>query len=72
MKIIDKHKWKGHVQLIKNEVDILRKVNHPNIVKLLAEYDTANEFYLIMELEVFNYNIFFKIINNVNINTKFQ
>ncbi|KAL0276474.1 UNVERIFIED_CONTAM: hypothetical protein PYX00_004039 [Menopon gallinae] len=51
MKIIDKHKWKGQMQLIKNEVDILRKVNHPNIVKLLAEYDTPNEFYLIMELE---------------------
>lgn len=51
MKIIDKSKCNGRVQLIENEVDILRKVNHPNIIRLLGEYDTPNELYLIMELE---------------------
>lgn len=52
MKIIDKSKCNGRVQLIENEVDILRKVNHPNIIRLLGEFDTPNELYLIMELEV--------------------
>ena len=52
MKIIDKSKWKGEHQIIENEVEILRKVNHPNIIQLLDEYDDANELYLVMELEV--------------------
>ncbi|KAK6636632.1 hypothetical protein RUM43_010294 [Polyplax serrata] len=51
VKIIDKSKWKGEYQIIENEVEILRKVNHPNIIKLLDEYDMPSELYLVMELE---------------------
>lgn len=51
MKIIDKSKCKGREQMIENEVEILRKVRHPNIIRLLAEFDTPTELYLIMELE---------------------
>lgn len=36
--------------LIQNEVSILRRVKHPNIVLLIEEMDTANELYLVMEL----------------------
>lgn len=57
VKIIDKSKWKGEHQIIENEVEILRKVHHPNIIKLLDEYDTPKEFYLVMELEV----LFFRV-----------
>lgn len=56
VKIIDKSKWKGEYQIIENEVEILRKVNHPNIIKLLDEYDMPSELYLVMELEVNNSN----------------
>ncbi|KAG2456520.1 DCLK1 kinase, partial [Polypterus senegalus] len=36
--------------MIQNEVSILRRVKHPNIVLLIEEMDTYNELYLVMEL----------------------
>lgn len=36
--------------MINNEVCILRRVKHPNIVQLVEEYITVNELYLVMEL----------------------
>lgn len=36
--------------MIQNEVAILRRVKHPNIVLLIEEFDTYNELYLVMEL----------------------
>lgn len=41
-----------HVQehLIENEVAVLRKVKHPNIIMLMEEVDTSSELYLVMEL----------------------
>ena len=35
--------------MIENELEILRKVKHPNIVKLIEEYKTDEYVYLIME-----------------------
>lgn len=50
LKIIDKSKCVGKEQMIENEVAILRIVKHPNIIQLVAEYDTPTELYLVMEL----------------------
>jgi len=36
--------------MIQNEVAILRRVKHQNIVLLIEEVDTYNELYLVMEL----------------------
>ena len=36
--------------MIQNELAILRKIRHPNIVQLLEDYETSSELYLIMEL----------------------
>lgn len=36
--------------MIENEILILRKISHPNIVKLLEEFETPKEIYLVMEL----------------------
>lgn len=36
--------------MIQNEVAILRRVKHPNIVLLIEEVDTYGELYLVMEL----------------------
>ncbi|KAF3818586.1 hypothetical protein GH733_012003, partial [Mirounga leonina] len=59
LKIIDKAKCCGKVQykklrnlehLIENEVSILRRVKHPNIIMLVEEMETATELFLVMEL----------------------
>ena len=36
--------------MIQNEIDILKLVDHPNIVKLYDVYDDENYIYLVMEL----------------------
>lgn len=36
--------------LIENEVAVLRRVKHPNIIMLVEEVDTPSELYLVMEL----------------------
>ncbi|XP_064417708.1 serine/threonine-protein kinase DCLK2 isoform X3 [Latimeria chalumnae] len=50
LKIIDKAKCSGKEHLIENEVAILRRVKHPNIIMLIEEVDTSSELYLVMEL----------------------
>ncbi|CAN7939634.1 unnamed protein product, partial [Ixodes hexagonus] len=50
LKIIDKDKCKGKEQMIANEVAILRRVQHRNIVQLVEEFDFDSELYLVMEL----------------------
>lgn len=50
LKIIDKDKCKGKEQMIANEVAILRRVQHPNVVRLVEEFDVDSELYLVMEL----------------------
>ncbi|XP_048855772.1 serine/threonine-protein kinase DCLK2 isoform X1 [Brienomyrus brachyistius] len=50
LKIIDKTKCAGKEHLIENEVAVLRRVKHPNIIMLIEEVDTSSELYLVMEL----------------------
>nr|XP_055064055.1 serine/threonine-protein kinase DCLK1a isoform X4 [Misgurnus anguillicaudatus] len=50
LKIINKGKCRGKEHMIQNEVDILRRVKHPNIVLLIEEMETYSELYLVMEL----------------------
>uniref|UniRef100_A0AAZ3R2I2 Serine/threonine-protein kinase DCLK2 n=1 Tax=Oncorhynchus tshawytscha TaxID=74940 RepID=A0AAZ3R2I2_ONCTS len=52
LKIINKGRCrgKGKEHMIQNEVAILRRVKHPNIVLLIEEMDTYSELYLVMEL----------------------
>ncbi|KAI4905667.1 hypothetical protein NFI96_023131 [Prochilodus magdalenae] len=50
LKIINKGKCRGKEHMIQNEVSILRRVKHPNIVLLIEEMDTYCELYLVMEL----------------------
>lgn len=35
--------------MIENEVAILRRVDHPNIILLVEEFDTKDSLYLVME-----------------------
>lgn len=50
MKVIDKPKLKGKEHMVENEIDIMKDCNHPNIVKLYEEFETADKIYLVMEL----------------------
>lgn len=50
LKIIDKIKCEGREFMIANEVSILRRVNHPNIISLVEVFDYYNELYLVTEL----------------------
>ena len=65
MKIIKKNEYMNN-QLIINEIDILKKLSHPNIVRIYEFYESNNNFYLINEYcdggELFNY------INNSKLN----
>ena len=50
LKIIDKQKCKGREYMIENEVGILRRVHHPNVVLLVDEFDSQEKLFLVMEL----------------------
>jgi doublecortin-like kinase 1/2 len=50
LKLIDKLKCRGKDDMIYNEVKILKRLNHPNIVKLIEEFDYSKQLYLILEL----------------------
>lgn len=50
MKIIDKSKLKGKEHMIENEIAIMKACNQENLVRLLDEYETTEEIYLVMEL----------------------
>jgi calcium/calmodulin-dependent protein kinase I len=51
VKIIKKSSLsKEDEEALESEVDILRKIDHPNIVKLREVFDCNNNFYMVMEL----------------------
>jgi len=50
MKVIKKEIMKGKEDMIENEVAIMRLCRHPNIVKLIEEFETIEHIYLILEL----------------------
>lgn len=50
LKIVDKSKIQGKEQMIRDEIDIMRRCKHPNIVRMYEDYDTTRHIYLVMEL----------------------
>jgi serine/threonine protein kinase len=45
-----KHLDPKTLQNVKDEVDILHKIDHPNVVHLDAVYDTPDKLYIVLEL----------------------
>lgn len=50
LKIVDKSKIRGKEEMIRDEIDIMRRCKHPNIVRMYEDYDTSRHIYLVMEL----------------------
>uniref|UniRef100_A0A0K0EX60 Calcium/calmodulin-dependent protein kinase type 1 (inferred by orthology to a C. elegans protein) n=1 Tax=Strongyloides venezuelensis TaxID=75913 RepID=A0A0K0EX60_STRVS len=50
IKCIDKKALKGKEESLDNEIRVLRKLKHPNIVQLLDTFDEKQYVYLVMEL----------------------
>lgn len=50
LKIIDKSKCRGKEDMIDNEVRILRKINHENIMGFVTQQDTPTMLFLVVEL----------------------
>jgi len=50
IKIIDRAKCKGKESMIQSEIEILKKVEHPNIIKLYDMFESPDKIYLVMEL----------------------
>lgn len=49
IKVLDKQKLKYNLQVVMNEVAILNKLDHPNIVKYYETYNDVQYIYLVME-----------------------
>ncbi|CAL4115094.1 unnamed protein product, partial [Meganyctiphanes norvegica] len=50
IKIIDKKALKGKEDSLENEIKVLRRLSHPNIVQLLETFEDKHKVYLVMEL----------------------
>ena len=49
IKVMNKKKLKDHLDIIQEEVSILTKLDHPNIVKYYETYTDEKYIYLVME-----------------------
>merc|ERR1739844_70942 len=50
IKVIDKKALKGKEDSLENEIKVLRRLDHPNVVKLQEAYESMASVYLVMEL----------------------
>ena len=50
LKIINRAKVFGREDIVENELKIMKSVNHPNIIKLIEDFETDNDIILVMEL----------------------
>ncbi|KAK8404718.1 hypothetical protein O3P69_007759 [Scylla paramamosain] len=50
IKIIDKKALKGKEDSLENEIKVLRRLRHPNIVQLMDTYEDPEHVYLVIEL----------------------
>eukprot|EP01097_Dermamoeba_algensis_P000143 TRINITY_DN1050_c0_g1_i2.p1 TRINITY_DN1050_c0_g1~~TRINITY_DN1050_c0_g1_i2.p1 ORF type:complete len:363 (-),score=106.35 TRINITY_DN1050_c0_g1_i2:267-1355(-) len=70
IKVVKKSALQGEeIVTLKREVENLRKLNHPNILKLFDVFESADEVYLVMEL-VDGQELFDKIIEKGNYSEK--
>ncbi|KAI8896361.1 kinase-like domain-containing protein [Globomyces pollinis-pini] len=66
IKIIDLEKCAGREDMVETEINILRRIDHPNIVKLYEMFEFGRKIYLVMEL-VTGGELFDQIVNRGSI-----
>jgi len=78
-KIISKNKDKRNNWIqVKTEIDVLKKVNHPNIVKLIETYENSKFHFIVMEyskygrLTKFFQQKYYKVNENIIIRISYQ
>jgi len=52
VKMIDKDAIKEKKEMLEREVDILKRIQHPNIIAVVEIYETSRYLYLVMELAI--------------------
>jgi len=55
VKIIEKSMLQDDIKLLRREIQIMKKVDHPNILKLHEIYEDTDKVYIVMELCVSPY-----------------
>jgi len=71
VKVIDKEALKEDIKLLKREVEIMKKVDHNNILKLHEIYEDENQVYIVMEL-VQGSELFDRIVDKGYYNEKYS
>ena len=59
-----------NLQKFQNEIEVLMKMDHPNIVKLYEVFESDNSLYLIME-ECYGGELFDRILHRINTNNMY-
>ena len=65
IKVLDKHRLEDQMQMLMQEVHILNKLDHPNIVNYFETYDDHKYIYLVMEY-IHGLQLFDKIATKAN------
>ncbi|KND03276.1 CAMK/CAMK1 protein kinase [Spizellomyces punctatus DAOM BR117] len=50
VKIIDKAQLRGKLEMLRMEVDVLKRINHPNVIGLCDIHETGTHVYLVTQL----------------------
>ena len=49
IKVLDKHQLEDMLDMLMEEIEIIQRLDHPNVVNYFETYDDAKYLYLVME-----------------------
>ena len=49
IKVLDKHQLEDMLDMLREEIEIIQRLDHPNVVNYFETYDDAKFLYLVME-----------------------
>ena len=69
IKVLDKHQLEDMLDMLREEIEIIQRLDHPNVVNYFETYDDAKFLYLVMEY-VKGEELFQKITKEKSFNEK--